>query len=321
MKNTRNELLNKYLDTQNEILKMVFEENYSQHLRAMDLVYHLEEKQKQYGLEDNPYINSLKSDLDILSLNIGTIINGLNGEKYAYSKIRLFEDMVDVEKNIEIEVDGLRAELDFIIITPNGAVVCPEVKYRSKDLTISERGVCSGHDFAEDSSKSKSVIDQLNLHNGIIRRIVREWGGEDAVNEITIVSPLLFANKNKSVIDNSGQVDVCYLHNIEAYIKNISGSRKLTSEERKNLMSVFLKHRIEAGVYDEAVDLKAMVENARRTISIIKEKATEEAQIDKETAFNTEKKTLIQKIAGFCLLGIAGMATVAGVVAKNRSSI
>ncbi len=125
------------------LLKEVFQDGYSDSLRTYNLVSHLKSRAAQYGLSDNQVLCALVYDLEHLSREIGSLVNGARGEQLAGWALQRLPIRNERLCNIQLCLDGEEAEYDDIVITPHG-IFNVEAKFYSSAVVIDPEGALKG---------------------------------------------------------------------------------------------------------------------------------------------------------------------------------
>lgn len=137
----KSELLPEMLKLQSEVVNLTFNEQHADNasLRLYDVTKHFAQINKNCGnICDKELAAFEKSSKGICNL-IKAEISGQKGEAYAFKSLKDLTCKNLVLKNIELENEGNRSELDAIVITEKG-IFLVEVKNTHKNVLIDKSG-------------------------------------------------------------------------------------------------------------------------------------------------------------------------------------
>ena len=175
-KNTRytnQEIVNHLKDLQRGIARYFIEKTNNENFRNQDIMIHFEPLAKKYGLDKTDAYKRFKSNMRELSQTIGSLINGINGEKDAKNKLKLLDcdDNNQILENVQLEDEDIQAEYDFIVIATYGMFVI-EVKNWKGIIKISSDGFISRSD---DRDVVYDFSGNMSVKEALLRKCLKEY--------------------------------------------------------------------------------------------------------------------------------------------------
>lgn len=224
-KYTNQEIINHLIELQGAMARGVFEQAHADNLRDRDIMIHFESLAKEYGLDKTDTYLRFKSNMSILGYTIGSLINGMKGERDAKRALKLlsFDRATRILYNVQLEDEDIQAEYDAIAITPYGMYVI-EVKNWGTPMTIASNGFLTRNDNSE-------IVYDLPGHMSIKEALLREYL-KDRFPKNHYHNILLFPNERAEIQDNYHKVFISCGGGISYEIKSYCKKEKCLSEEQ-----------------------------------------------------------------------------------------
>lgn len=203
---THDRLLDEMKGFERATLREVFQDGYSDSLRAYDLAAHFRNKSSQYALFDTEVYGRLSATLALFSRNVSSLVNGARGERYLARALGWLTCPNEVLLNVELEHDGERCEYDAIVFTPSGVDIV-ESKFFNYDAVIDGDGFFG--DLRGSRCRRYNVGEKMRAKEHVLFKVL-EQASPGAAPRFAVRSILFIANNNARVDDRFGLVDICY---------------------------------------------------------------------------------------------------------------
>lgn len=222
---SKQELLPEMLKLQDDIVRIVFNKEYGPlgEKRIDDAIKELKKINNSRGGIANEQISLFEKESTDLSNRIKAEISGKKGEERAFRKIDTISSYKRVLKNIELENEKQKTELDAIVVMKNGLTIV-EVKNNAKDIFIDEDGnyFINGNYQRWDCNIEKAML----LKESLLRKELERHG----IYGLAIHSIVVFTN-NIEIHNIDRKVHTCFLGQLPFYIINGSSSKILSREK------------------------------------------------------------------------------------------
>lgn len=245
------------------LLKEVFQDEYSDSLRAYDLVSHVKSRATQHGLSDNQVLCALIYDLEHLSREIGSLVNGARGEQLAHWALQRLPIHNEKLCNIQLCHEGEEAEYDDIVITPHGVFIV-EAKFYSSAVVIDSDGMLKGryshlpgaYNVGE-RMQSKEYVLWKTLENALGGFVTRDQ----------IHGVLLNTNKYQQIEDEFGRVPVKSCGSVNYYIGDFT-CEAFTEAQIQTIKDALLDAAVEIR-HEPALDYDRIRRNFAETLVLL----------------------------------------------------
>lgn len=264
----RGELLKEERNLSNEIVRAFFGEN-TNGKKLLNVCEELTVLNSQYnGVASIPLERFCKA-CKFLGNEISSLQSGENGEKRALYKLQTLKGTHKILRNVELEFNGHRTELDIIVFTKKSIFIV-EVKNTQKNVLIDEFGNLKYY-----NKEKKCYSVNSHLGNKMLEKeyVLREALKFSDYKNIPIVSLVVFTNEIK-VEHRYPYITVCTLNNLTSLILNSSFPNRYVIEEINNMVEAVTKAQTnkEYLIPKELQGIKAdfwetvlTIENAKKT--------------------------------------------------------
>ena len=255
--------------------------NYS-NLNLYDVYKHMEQMNNDCGNIADAELRSFeRMNKDLHNYEKG-LISGEEGEKKAEKYIKYVKSEKRVLKNVELNENGVRNELDFVVITPK-CVTIVEVKNTRRDVFISEDG--KQYRTGEFTEYDCEIGEKLIIKENLLKHAL----GIEKDDEITVRKILLFTNHKIKVQNKCENIKVCFPTQLPYLIDEFEDESKTTIDMdmvEEAIMSANLKQK-----YPIRFDLETY-KNTFTALMAKLEKASSNDKTEEATSENLD--TLIQ---------------------------
>ena len=275
----RGELLEGYKAFERVLLKEVFQDGYSESLRAYDLISHLKSRASQYALQDSEAFAALIRDLERFSREVGALVNGARGELYASWALDRLRGRNEVLSNVELCFDGEKAEYDDVVITPQGVFIV-EVKYLKCSVKIDSDGVLRGE--SRRLPGTYNVGERMRSKEHVlwktIEPVVSDFMLRDQVHGL-----IVNANDDIRIEDEFGFVPVKSCGSVCYYIEGFDSGSALSDGQMNAIKSALLDAAVEIR-HAPDIDFDRVRENFAETLMLMSAAAERREASDGELA-------------------------------------
>lgn len=327
----KGEVLPELLSLQSELVTLTFNGNHAENanLRIWDVESHLDKLNEECGRVADVQIEKLKAGCKIICNTIKAEMSGQAGEYKASRSLETLRCNNRILKNIEFELDDHRTELDMVVVTEK-AVFIIEVKNPGKDIYIDDRGnYCRvTHDTLV---FDKNIGEKMNDKEYLLREALKGSG----IENINIVSLVVFTNSSMQVENRFPYITTCYLSDLPHRIGGYDGERIYSSEDIEKMVVAIEENKCNEG-YPMPIDMQefkhdfatvmAILENAKDTIAKIEDteiveesdETVQDTSINKREYFKEwfkKHKNTIPYVASF---GVAVLGVLAGTAISSH---
>ena len=205
-----------------------------------DVYKHLEELNKKKKRVEEGQLKKFKEECWFMCETISATISGCKGEKKAFKSLETLRGRNVVLKNVELEFEGHRTELDAVVLNKNGAVIV-EVKNTGKDVVITSSGNLK-RKLVEGGYRTDCNLGlKMNDKEYVLRRALSKSDYKD----VPIQSVVVFTDSN-IVVDNQNQfIRTCSLSELPHVVErmNRDGYYNYYKEEINNMAQTIEKAR------------------------------------------------------------------------------
>lgn len=226
-KYSKSEVLPELLSLQTEIINLTFNDNHAENgnLRLWDVEHHLQKLNDDCGHIVDDKLLDFMADCKAICGTIAGEVSGQQGEFKANRSLETLRCRHEILRNIEMVSGDHRTELDFVVVTEK-AVFIVEVKNTAKDICIDERGNYCRVGTGCKLSFDKNIGEKMNEKEYLLRYALSKTG----VENINIVSLVVFTNSFVTCDNRYPYIDICYLSDLPHRIGGYTGER-IYSEE------------------------------------------------------------------------------------------
>ncbi len=261
----KGELLSEMFALQDDIVRLTFNEDHATagNLKIWDVERHLVQLNQECGNVADEQIQMFCDGSKTLCNMIKAEISGNRGEAKAFRTLEYIRTPKVILKNVELNDENERTELDAVIITPQMVTII-EVKNTSKNIFIDEVGdyYLTGEFLRWDCN----IGNKMRLKEGLLRKVLKEGGFDD----IQIRSLVVFTNNKIEVHNKYDQVKTCFVSQINHIIEN-SWSNRVLSENEMNQMESVIKDAANTEAYFVGFNVEKYKKDFAVAISTLEE--------------------------------------------------
>lgn len=216
---TKAEFLPEMLKLQQEMVHITFSDKHADNanLRLWDVEKHFrnlnEERNNIADFELDEFSKGCKS----ISNAISAEFSGNAGEHKVFRELEKLECENIILKNIEIEYEGRRTEIDTIVFTRN-AIFIIEIKNSKKNIFIDENGdfYRTGYSMHYDCN----IADKMDEREYLLRKALESSG----ITRLKIFKIVAFTNPQIDVENKYHYIKVCGCNYLPVFIDNFTSN-------------------------------------------------------------------------------------------------
>lgn len=226
MEYKKSEVLPELLKLQEEVINLAFNDKHAANsgLKLWNLENHLEKMSNDLEGENAQELEAFKkASFDVCNL-IKAEVSGIKGEQKAFKKLESVKTNKVVLKNVELEDDENKTELDAIVLTSKGAFII-EVKNTKKDIFISEDGIY--YRMGKYMSKDCEIARKMSLKEKLLKNCI----GTSVNCDLPIEKIVVFTNDEIEVTNRCNSLKTTFLNYLPILIEEYPGDNILAPEE------------------------------------------------------------------------------------------
>ena len=226
-KYSKGEVLPELLSLQTEIINLTFNDNHAENgnLRLWGVEHHLQKLNEECSHIADDLLSDFMADCKVICSTIAGEVSGQQGEFKANRSLETLRCRHKVLRNVEMVSGDHRTELDFVVVTEK-AVFIVEVKNTAKDICIDERGNYCRVGTGGKLSFDKNIGEKMNEKEYLLRYALSKAG----IENINIVSLVVFTNSFVTCDNRYPYIDICYLSDLPHRIGGYIGERIYSGE-------------------------------------------------------------------------------------------
>ncbi|SFX76566.1 nuclease-related domain-containing protein [Ruminococcus sp. XPD3002] len=164
------------------------------------------------------------------------LISGIRGEEICHQALNDISCQHEVLYNVELEYDGIRKEIDAIVIT-NNCIFLIEVKNSKKNVFIDEKGnfIRNGKNLHCDGNIARKIDEREML----LRKALEKTG----LSDLKIFKILAFSNQGIDVENKYRYIKVCSCKVLPYFIDKFTSDRWYTHDDINAMMAAITEAR------------------------------------------------------------------------------
>lgn len=229
----KDELLSEMFALQKEIVEATFNEDHAStaNLRIWDVEKYLEQMNEDCGHVADEELQKFKEESKAFCNLIKAEISGNRGEYKAFKTLEYLHSHNRVLKNVELQDEINRSELDAVVITPK-CVTIIEVKNTSRNIFIDEEG--NYFRTGEFLKWDCNIAEKMSLKEKLLRKVL----SEAEMGHLQIKSILVFTNNHIEVQNKYTQIRTCFINQLVHIIDSFMLEDVLTERDMDIVRSV-----------------------------------------------------------------------------------
>lgn len=216
------EYLPEMLRLQSQMADVAFNATESE-ARIWDVYNHLEQLNTERGNIADEELARFKEDCKILDNRIKAEMSGGRGESLTCQSLEKIKSENMILRNVELEIDGVRTEIDFIVFTKK-AIFIIEVKNSKRDIFISDEG--DYYRYGRFMRLDCNIREKMKQREDFVTRILNDSG----FLRTNIVSLLVFTNNRIEIENNCKEIDTTFLSQLPYKIDRYNGWDMFTED-------------------------------------------------------------------------------------------
>ena len=264
------EVLKEYFNLQKELVTSTFGEDVGKK-RIMDVADYLTQENIKRGGVASSQLESFVRESAFVSDTVAATLSGCKGERKAFNSLETINAKYRILKNVELEFDGHKTELDAVLLTKRGAIII-EVKNTSRNVIITQ----SGNLNRQGANGTYKTDCHLGLKMNDKEYVLRQALDRSDYKNVPIRSVVVFTNSDIEIDNQNHYIKTCSLSELPHVVKNIINYEKgnYYIEELKNMELAINKSRASFNYSDakELAKIKTHYEEIRLLISATPEK-------------------------------------------------
>lgn len=298
---TKAEFLPELLKLQKEIVELTFNSEHAEkgNLRLWDVVEHMKKLNTERNGAADKLLESFVQSSKSVGNTIAAEISGNYGEQKVFRALENLNCQNQVLRNVELEYDGKRTEIDAIVFT-NKAIFIVEIKNSKKDIFIDEDG--SFYRIGNSMHYDGNIAEKMDEREHLLRIALERAG----VEHPKIFKVIAFTNPRIDVECKYHYIKVCGFNYLPVFIEKFTSSQWYSYESICTMMAAVNEMKC-ANPYQMPVDMneyKATYANLVATLEV-----AEEPEIKATNAVETAPPAQAdkqQKSVGKIFLNILG---------------
>ncbi len=233
----KSEVLDELLALQREMVSLTFNGDHAAtaDLKIYDVERHLKRLNRETGQKANELLTQFMAESADFSNLIKSEISGRAGEARAFRALEDVQTRTVILKNIELNDDGERTELDAVVITPFGIIIT-EVKNFARDMFIDANG--DMYRTGEYLRMDCDLAAKAEQKEKILRAVLKKAGCDcRAIHRVVV-----FTNNRIEVRNKCESLRTCFISQLPDIIDDYSRGDYLYGPEDMER----LKNAIEA---------------------------------------------------------------------------
>ena len=204
-------------------------------------------------------------------------LSGKRGENKAFQVIDHVKSNHFILKNVELEYEESRTELDSIVITPNGLTIV-EVKNTARNIFIDEEG--KYFRIGEFLKKDYNIAQKMDLKEEILRKTLSKSG----IENVSINKLIVFTDDHIEVHNMYTKLRTCFVSQLPCIIYGFKSQTYLTLEEMETVNNI-IKQAEQKQAYPLKFDVTQYKQDFATIMAILELKAV-----------NIEDKPIVEEL-------------------------
>lgn len=279
----------------NEEISQKTNENERTDPRFFKIIDELNKRNEQCGNVADFELQKVIRGIKDIKNNTCGLISGNIGEMKCHSELEKISRQHAVLYNVELESEGVRTEIDAIVIT-NNCIFIIEIKNSKKDIFIDANGdfFRTGNCLHRDCNIAQKMDDRERL----LRKALEPTG----IENLKIFKILVFTNPNIEVVCNYHYIKICTCTHLPCFIDNFKSRQWYSYEDICTMMAAInevkcpQEYRISINMDEFKMDFAVLLakletaENAENEPeAIIEEEITPNVKNDRTIKVNKKK--------------------------------
>ena len=161
--------------------------------------------------------------------------SGMQGERIAnYSLDNIREEYV-VLRNLELDDNGKKTEIDFVVITKYGVFIL-EIKNTTRNVIIDNVGNYFTISFRGEKHFDKNIGIKCNNRKALLEKAIKKAGFLEILVKKEIQQIVVFTNTEIKVQNDFKYIKECYLSTLPHIIDEFRGEQILSRRDMSNLL-------------------------------------------------------------------------------------
>lgn len=244
------DILKEYLNLQKELVSNTFGEGVGKK-RIMDVADYLIQENIKRGGVASVQLERFVSECAFVSNTIAATLSGCKGERKAFKSLETINAKYIMLKNVELEFNGHKTELDAVLLTKRAAIIV-EVKNTSRNVQITS----SGNLNRQDADGEYKTYCRLGVKMNDKEFVLRQALDKSDYKNVPIRSVVVFTNSDIKIDNQNRYIKTCSLSELPHVVKNIINYEigYYCMDELKNMQLAIDKSRVQYN-YRDAKDL------------------------------------------------------------------
>ncbi len=212
----KNEILSELLNYQQEVVNFAFGDDFENRteLRFWDAINHYKNLNTERNEIANDELQKFIIDCKKATNKIKTEISGNHGEEIALRSLETLKIKNVISKNIELQNDYLRSEIDAVVFTKKGAFII-EVKNTKKNIFIDKNGLFF-RVTDERQQFDSNIAEKMQTKEALLRTELDKLG----YSGLQIFKIVVFTNTKAEIQNKCKQLKTCFSSQLATIIEN-----------------------------------------------------------------------------------------------------
>ncbi len=235
---SNHELYGEYVALQKEFVYIALGEEDSK-MKIKDVCNYLIAENTKYKGVATKEIEQFSEDCEVMIGAMRARKAGKEGERQTFKALETLNCRNRFLRNVELEFDGHKTELDAIVFTKRGVYII-EVKNMGRDVLIDEKGNLQERVSEKGAYKTLyNIGTKMNEKEYVVRQALQASDYRNA----PIKSFVVFTNNGIKVQNRYYYITSCFLSNLPRMIDQECYNGRYSMDELKNMYYAVLKAR------------------------------------------------------------------------------
>ena len=252
-------------------------------LKTFDVLNHLEKMNEDCNHVADELLDKFDYQTHKFNAWLRMELSGSKGEYKALKSVETAHRKMRILKNIELELDGHKSEIDLIVIT-SSAVFVLEVKNTSKEIHINEKGNFIRLRASGQTQTECNIGEKMNEREYLLREVLKNAG----YPEIPICSFVVFTNNDANVVNEYKYITTTYLSQLPHVIDDFSSTYVLSDKGMSKIERTILEEKCNNFYYPN-MDMQEYKESFATLLATLETAKNKQAEEEKEILLMKKK--------------------------------
>lgn len=206
--------------------------------RIWNIFDYLSDENNKNGNIADTELEKFRYDCKKFNNEIQKVVSGTKGENFTAGSLAKLKSKNVILRNVEIDVDGVHTEIDFLVFTKK-AIFILEVKNSRSEILINEEGEYYTHGNIE--RFDCNIKEKMHQREEMITKILNDAG----MLRTNIVSLLVFTNNKAQIENHCKNLEIAFLGQLANKIDRYNGWNMFSEDTIDEMAEVIDSARLE----------------------------------------------------------------------------